>query len=127
MYFTKLLSIQKKIALLDVIQQILPQKQLIYQAFLVASIWSWKVASKLEALKSTLLLVPRKNSAEYIGKNIWFLLIEPKKISAWLLFSNYELDPKGWGPKRSQMLWSMIEGVLNGRNGIFLPMYYALF
>ena len=43
-----------------------------------------------------------------MGKIISFPLLEPKKITVGLLFSNLGLDPKVWGPNRSQILKSLI-------------------
>ena len=37
-----------------------------------------------------------------MGKNKLFLLLKPKKISAWLLFRNLGLDPKGSGSQKVQ-------------------------
>ena len=61
-------------------------------------------------------------------QKILFIPLEPKKISAhgsYVITMGWIL--RVWGPKRSQVLWSMTEGVLNDRNNIFMPIYYALF
>ena len=53
----------------------------------------FQLVSMLLSLHLKYLLKPRKNSAQFTAKNILFLLIKPKKISARLLFNKYSLVP----------------------------------
>ena len=43
----------------------------------------------------------QKNILNIGKKNYFYSLLEPKKITAWLLFRNKGSDPKGLGPKES--------------------------